>query len=134
MPDTQPSQGRSPELAQEALEETIEEDAVLRAHLDEFDAHAFARGNVADDTVGADAAAWDFEDEAEGGAYDRGIDYGEERAAHAQGLRSGDLLVATTIPSHEQALRQRDALVAARGHSTKGFGSHNPEERYQPIR
>jgi len=111
-----------PELAEEALEEPVEENAVLGTHLDELDAHASAGGDVADDAVGADAAAGDFKHKAESGAYDGGIRRGEESAAHTERLRTRDLLIAATIPRHEHALRQEDALVTAHGHTRKCVG------------
>lgn len=111
-------------LAEKALEEAFEEEAVLRAELDELDAHAPTRSDVTHNGVSADVAAGNVKDHAKTGADRGGIGDREEHASYAQRLHAGNLLIAAAIPGYEHAVGQRDALVAASGGTTSGFGSH----------
>src|SRR5215470_15201550 len=76
-------------LLQEALQEFIEEDAILRAELRELDAHALAGQNAADNAIGAHGAARDFKDHSQDGVYGRRVERNDKNASHAQRLDAG---------------------------------------------
>ena len=74
-------------LLEEALEETVEEDAIPRTEFGELDAHAFAGEDTADDAVGAHGAAGNLEDQAQLGLHGRGVRGVDEDPALAQCLQ-----------------------------------------------
>lgn len=68
--------------AQQALEQSFEENAVTQSQPGEFSAHAFARNNAADNRVRLDTASGDFKDEYQLRAHGLWIVRGNKQATH----------------------------------------------------
>jgi hypothetical protein len=94
----------------------------LRIYLGEFHAHPLARRNASHNPPGLNEASGYFKDQSQARAYRSYMGPGDEHSSCAYGLDAGNLLIATAVPGHEHAVRQRDTLGTT--YPTMGFSGH----------